>query len=237
MARALRLAAAFLLVAASVRAQSSDATVLWPTVNGWLQLPSHLRILATGQLQDATNADYQEWTGGIGIGYQWKQILKQHLVNINQDKESKVTGGVGYEYVATDVPGNDKREDRLVLTVTPRARPAARWLVEDRNRFEFRWVNGKYSTRYRNRLTVEHDLKFSDFRMTPFAAVELYYSFSSGTLDEEQYSIGLQFPFHPVAMVEVYYLRQQCTSCEPGDANMIGLTANWYFGTRRPPDR
>lgn len=227
----------FLLVAVPARAQSSDAAMFWGTANAWLQLPSHLRILASGQLQDATNTDYQEWIIGAGIGYQWKRILKQHLVNINEDKESRVVGGVGYEYVATDVPGDDKREDRIVLSVTPRARPGSRWLLEDRNRLELRWVDGKYSTRYRNRLTVEHDLKFNAFRMTPYAAVELYYSFSSGTLNEEQYSIGLQVPFHPVAMVEVYYLRQECTSCLPGDANMLGLTLNWYFGGSHARER
>lgn len=235
--RALPLATALLLVAAPARAQSPDATMLWGTLNAWLQLPSHLRILATGQLEGATNTDYQQWITGVGMGYQWKRITREHLLNINPDKESRVVAGIGYEYLATEVPGSNKQENRIVLGITPRDRPAARWLLEDRNRLELRWVNGQYSTRYRNRLTLEHDMKFDGFRMTPYLSAELFFSFNSGTVNEEQYSLGLQFPVKDMAMLDAYYMRQQCTSCAPGDANIIGLTLNWYFHSRRSPDR
>ena len=116
-----------------------------------------------------------------------------------------------------------------MLAVTPRLRPSARWLLEDRNRVELRWVNGEYSTRYRNRLTVERDFLVHQFRFTPYVSAEFFYDGAKQSWNEEWYSVGVNLPYQRLAMLSLYYLRQQCTSCSPGDANVIGVTLNFYF--------
>ena len=201
----------------------------WYTGNVWIQLPRHFRILATGELNAGTNYSYQQWIAGAGFAYQWKRVSQlTHLININSDKESRVTAGAGYEYLWTEQEGETTGEDRLVLAVTPRYRPFGRWLLEDRNRLEFRWVDGDYETRYRNRIAVERDLLVNHFRFTPYVAAEFFYSFSKDSWNEQQYSVGIQWPYRRIFMVETYYLYQH-TSSAPTSTNVFGITLNFYL--------
>lgn len=221
---------AVLLHAAPARAQlPSTAGQGWYVGNLWVQMPHHFRLLATGELNAGTNYDYQQWSTGAGLAYQWKRVTKlAHLVNINSDKESRMVMGAGYEYLWTEQEGTSTAEDRIVLAVTPRYRPFGRWLLEDRNRMEFRWVDGNYETRYRNRLAVERDLLVDNFRFTPYVAAEFFYSFSKDSWDEQQYSVGIQWPYRRLLMVETYYLYQH-TSSAPTSTNVFGITMNVYL--------
>jgi hypothetical protein len=228
--------AAVLLVVCAARnavAQSvPDATEIWGHLNLFLRLPHNLRLVAGTELDDAFNVDYHQWSASAGLGYRLLRMKREHLLNIDEDKEHHVTTAAGYEYLYTVDGPSTKVENRLGVEITPRTRPFARWLVEDRNRFEFRWVNDKYSTRYRNRLSVERDVVIDGVKLTPYASAEFFYSWGSDSWDEEQYSLGLQVPWRHLAQLQVYYLRQECTSCEPGDANVVGITFNWFLRNR-----
>ncbi|MBP2647893.1 MAG: hypothetical protein H6Q77_1517 [Gemmatimonadetes bacterium] len=194
-----------------------------------VRLPSHFRVVAGGELNAGTNYSYQQWTGGAGISYQWKHVSRlSHFINIDSDKESRLVVGAGYEYLWTEQEGAaTTAEDRVVLTATPRYRPHTRWLLEDRNRVEWRWVDGDYSTRYRNRLTIERDVRVHDFRFSPYVSAEAFYDFSRGSWDEQQYAVGVAWPYRRIFMVQTYYLFQHCT-CTPDDVNVFGVTLNLY---------
>lgn len=221
---------AVLLHARPARAQlPSTAGQGWYTGNVWVQMPHHLRFLATAELDAGTNYSYQQWIVGGGFAYQWKRVTHlAHLININSDKESRATAGAGFEYLWTDQEGRATGEDRIVVSATPRYRPFGRWLIEDRNRFEFRWVDGDYETRYRNRLSVERDFLVDRFRFTPFATAEFFYSFDNNSWNEQQYSVGIQWPYRRIFMVETYYLYQH-TSSAPTSTNVFGITLNFYL--------
>ncbi len=202
---------------------------VWAFTSLWIQLPSHFRVLVVGELNEGTDYSYHQWTAGAGIGYQWKRVSKlTHLVNINSDKESRLVVGAGYEYLWTEQGAATTAEDRVVITATPRYRPHARWLLEDRNRAELRWVDGAYSTRYRNHLTLERDIPVGNFRFTPYAGAEFFYDFSKNSWDEQQYSVGIQWPFRRVLMVETYYLFQHSNG-SPKNVNVLGVSLNVYL--------
>jgi len=144
------------------RGQSQvDATTgeFWPTVNVHIQLPDNYRLLGFVESKKGEEFAYQQLDMGLGFGYQWKAIRKPHPRNIDPDKEHTFLFGGGYEYLRTLQAGkNTPYENRLVLEGMPGSRPLSRLLVRDRNRVEFRWVNGVYSTRYRNDLSLEYDI-------------------------------------------------------------------------------
>jgi hypothetical protein len=49
-------------------------------------------------------------------------------------------------------------------------------LLIDRNRLDLRWVDGNFSWRCRNRLTLERHFKMGGNRaLTPYASGELFY--------------------------------------------------------------
>ncbi len=224
-------AALFACLGARVSGQTPEtAGEFWPTIDIHAQLRSDVRLLAIGGLESGEDFAYRQWFAGAGLGYQWERFSKPHPANIDPDKEHVLVAGVGYEYLDTVQSGSTKRENRLVVEATPRLRPPFELLVSDRNRVEFRWVNGDYSTRYRNRVTVERDFLIREFHLAPYASAELFYD-GANHWYEERYAAGLQLPYKRSFKFSAYYLRQNCTTCSPAHLNVVGMTVDVFLGS------
>jgi len=206
----------------------STGNEIWPEADYSLQLPADFRLDALGQLKEGTDYAAQEWKLGAQLSYQWQRILARHAENIDRNKESHVVLGAGYQYVQTDQPTPAKFENRLVLDVTLNFRPASSILLNDRNQYEYRWVNGAYSTRYRNRLEADLDLSPDPHPVRPYIAAEFFYEVSSGAWDEERYTAGIEWPLRNTMTLSTYYLLQQCPTCSPAHLNVLGVTWRAY---------
>jgi len=132
--------------------------------SGRKSAPTNFRVFAFGGLQQGAGFPYQQQYLAAGLGCQFKPILKSHFENIDPDKEHHLVIGGGYEFFRTIQSGKTKDERRVIFEAIPGFRPSSRFLVRDTNRVEFRWVNGVYSTRYRNKLRVERDFLFHGLR-------------------------------------------------------------------------
>ncbi|HTO88984.1 MAG TPA: DUF2490 domain-containing protein [Thermoanaerobaculia bacterium] len=232
--RALANAAAGLALLASLAARASGQTnetsgAFWPTANLYTQLAPSVRLLVFGELKRDGDFPYQQGDIGAGLGYRWKSFTQPHLASIDPDKEYFLVTAAGYEFLRTIQSGPELHEDRIAVEATPRFRPPENFLIADRNRIEFRWVDGNYSTRYRNQLRVEHDFLVHDLRVDPYASAEFFYDITKGSWSEEQYAAGIQIPYRRLLMVDLYYLRQNCDTCRPEHVNVLGLTINVYL--------
>ena len=208
---------------------SSTETEVWPEVDAHVQLPSHLRILAFSGLEQGIGYPFQQWYAAAALGYQFKPILMEHLLNIDPDKEHYLVFGGGYEFLRTAQSGEVHHENRITIDATPGFRPSVRFLVRDRNWVELRWIDGKYSTTYRNQLSVERDFLVSEFRFTPYGSAEVFYDGPKHSWDQEWYTAGIQFPFKRLLMLDTYYRREHCSTCTPINWNAVGMTLNLYF--------
>lgn len=214
---------------AGALAQSDTVAEFWPAVDAHVQLADNYRLLGFVGMRKGEESEYQQVNGGLAFGYQWKKITKTHYENIDPDKEHILLLGGGYEFLRTVQSGKPKDEDRAVLEAYPGFRPVPRFLLRDRNRVEFRWVDGVYSTRYRNQLWGEYDIAIRNYRFSPYGAAEFFYNGASASWNEEQYTAGLQFPYKRILMLNTYYLRQNCPTCKPANLNVGGITVNLYF--------
>lgn len=208
---------------------SNTETEVWPDVDAHIQLPSNFRVLVFGGTEQAIGFPYQQWYAAGGLGYQLKSILTPHLENIDQDKEHYLVFGGGYEFLRTIQSGKTSDENRIALDGVFSFRPTGRFLVLDRNRVEFRWIDGVYSTTYRNKLLVERDFLLRRFRFSPYGSVEVFYNGAQSSWNQEWYYVGIQWPHKRIFMVDTYYQRQNCTGCTPTNWNVAGVTLNFYF--------
>jgi hypothetical protein len=208
---------------------SSTETEVWPEIDVHVQLPSHLRVLAFTGLEQGIGFPFQQWYSAAALGYQFKPILLEHLINIDPDKEHYLVFGGGYEFLRTAQSGEVHHENRITIDATPGFRPSARFLVRDRNWVELRWIDGKYSTTYRNQLSVERDFLVHEFRFTPYGSAEVFYDGPKHSWDQEWYTTGIQLPIRRLAMVDIYYRREHCITCTPTNWNAAGITLNLYF--------
>ncbi len=186
-------------------------------------------MLAFVGLKKGEEFPYQELNAGVGLGYQWKTISKPHLENIDPDKEHVFVFGGGYERLQTLQSGTTSNENRMALQAVAAFRPISRLFLSDRNRVEFRWINGTYSTRYRNEVYGAYDLTFHKLRLSPYASAEAFYNGAVGAWNEEEYAAGVEWPYKRLLMLQTYYLRQNCTTCNPVHVNVGGLTLNLFF--------
>ena len=213
--------------------QASAATSenqVWPEGDVHVEFPSNFRLLTFVGVEQGVSDPYQQWYAAAAIGYQFKPILKPHWINIDPDKEHYFLFGGGYEFLRTTQSGIIKHENRFTIDLTLNVRPLARLLLQDRNWVELRWIDGTYSTTYRNMVFAQADFRVHGIRLSPYGAAEFFYDSPTGSWDQEWYTAGAQWPSESRFMLDTYYRREHCSTCIPQNWNVGGMTLNFFFG-------
>ncbi|HTG94276.1 MAG TPA: DUF2490 domain-containing protein [Pyrinomonadaceae bacterium] len=120
--------------------------------------------------------------------------------------------------------GRKLHEDRLNIAAILRFE-AHRFRFSDRNLVERRFRSpGIVSTRYRNRLQVEHPVGPDKIKLSLFASDEVFYDWSVDDWVRNRFAAGIIKPLNKNITLEVYYLRQNDGRSLPGDLHAIGTT-------------
>ena len=117
-------------------------------------------------------------------------------------------------------------ENRLSLLTAVRF-PVGRFTITDRNLFERRIRRPLNSTRYRNRLQIEHPIGPKDYKLSLYVSDEVFYDWSFDTWVRNRAAIGVSKVFNKHMTVELYYMRQNDSHSIPGDLHVIGT--GWRF--------
>ena len=131
----------------------------------------------------------------------------------------------GYLYISTQ-PFKGRRvfENRLSLPATLRFN-LSNFRLSDRNLFERRVRHpGGSSTRYRNKLQVEHPFGAKDWQVSWFAADEVLYDWSVNRWVRNRFSAGVIKVFNKHFTQDFFYLRQNDGVSVPGDLHVIGTS-------------
>lgn len=230
------LAAVTLIALVNVVAAQSPgpAKEFWPELNANIDVLPRARLQLYVLKESGEDLARTQWKFGAMASYRMKRLVTVRHEEIDDEKNYYLSFGVGYEYLYTNDDGSVKDENRLFVQVTPQYyAPKFKVAVQDRNRIEFRWVNGTYSTRYRNRLTVQRPFKIDQFRFTPYAAGELFYDGQHRSWNENQYGFGVVIPFRKIFSVDTFVRRQNCTTCKEQHVNVLGVTLNFYLGKKK----
>ena len=225
--RSILFTVSFLLVisASSLGQTSSDATEVRPKVSLTFDLRPQTRLQVFGGGQ---SGDYVQWKLGAILSYRMKRLVLRRPKEIDEENEHALVIGAGYEYVQIN-ESKTKRENRIIFQGTGRKSPGGAFLITDRNRLEFRFINGVYNFRYRNKLVADHAFLVNKFHFTPYASGELFWDRNHHSWNQNQYGGGVQLPYHPRLMLDVFFLHQNCTTCSQQHINVVGLTLNLYF--------
>ena len=113
-------------------------------------------------------------------------------------------------------------ENRLTFPVTLRFN-VDKFRFSDRNQFERRIRNsGQRSTRYRNRLLIEHPIGKAEWGLSFVIGNEVFYDWSVNRWVRNRFAIGASKVFNKHFTEEFYYMRQNDGVSVPGDLNVIG---------------
>lgn len=227
--RLLCLVALTVAFCSGARAQqdSEPQKQFWPEVDVYIPLNEKFRLffLATTTRSEETNSNLE---GQVGAH------LDYHL-------NRKVSLRAGYRN-GFSLGGSDPfKEHRILFEQTLRHPLPLDMLLSDRNREEFRWVNGDFSARYRNRLTLEREFKVRGRGITPYGSAEVYYDSRFNTWNRNRFALGAQIALkrgaplisllHPKRqlVLDVYLMRQNDSRSQPSRVKALGMAFSIYF--------
>jgi len=218
------------LYALSAQAQAQTHTYqTWPEIDTYVNLNQHLRLYfiaaRTKENRQGTDAEI-----GPNLDFFFKPLFKANKGIIFQPDKSKsrpLLLRVGYRYLPSTT---GTTEHRGVLEATGRYPLKSGFLFSDRNRADLRFINGEFSWRYRNRLTVERTVSILSYHFTPYARGEVYFDSNYRKWSRTSEDLGVAFPIRKHTEIEPYYEHQNDTSKSPNrQTNALGLSLNLYF--------
>ncbi len=174
-----------------------------------------------------------DWQGDFALYIETalKPVFRQELrerPDVYRDKYLALRAGYRYQTSLTNT--NSPSENRGILELTSRYMLPWQLVISDRNRGEFRFIQGQpFSTRYRNRLRLERDVQYGWLNCTPYVYDEIFYDTRYDRWTTNRYAIGAEFPIGPHVILEPYYLRQNASHTTPAHINAFGFKLNLYL--------
>lgn len=134
-----------------------------------------------------------------------------------------VTVTPAYVYQSYEpLPGRKTNEHRVTLNGAVQF-SLAKFMLTDNNLVERRLINSRAdSTRYRNRLRIEHPVALRELKLNVFLSDEIYYDWSVNAWVRNRFYAGTGKRFGERVSAEIFYVRQNDGHVRPGDLEAFG---------------
>lgn len=218
------------------RAQTSNESRVneyWPGLVTTVELGSQLRLQTKIENHTGLDNRFTQWELGALLSYRTFRRLRLRDSDNDDDNNYDLTIGAGYIFVQSNDRGVIDGEHRLLVESTPKHSLGLGILAQDRNRLEFRWRETGYDFRYRNRLTIDRPFRIRGFKLIPYASGEWFWSRNTRAWDENRSAFGARLPFGKLLMLDLHYLRKNCTGCNRDHTDAFGTTLNVYLRKKK----
>jgi len=211
---------------------AAQTTPVWPEVDTYVRLNDRARLLFVATtVQEERETTEGEFGANVDLHFKPIRRDPRLLFRLDDSKNRVLAVRIGYRYLPSYTGG--AAEDRGVLEATARFPLTAVFgdlLLSDRSRMDFRFIDGAYSWRYRNRLSMEKELSLGPVRVNPYARFEGYYDSRYAKWSRTELMLGASFPVTRRWELEGYLDAQHDTG---GSANRttraIGAVTTLYF--------
>ena len=200
-----------------------------PEVDTYFKVNSNVTVYFQAK-QTREGGDPTQAELGPSIEFYLKPLIKlKHVTAFDLDDTKKrlLVLDVGYRYLPSP---SSPPENRLRLDLTSHFPLRGGILISDRNRADLDWQSGKFTWRYRNRLTVERWLAIKSYHAGPYVSVEPFYESQYQKWSTTALYAGCLFPIGKHVQFDPYYEHQNNTGKKPNQQlNQFGLILNLYF--------
>ena len=214
------------LVCAAARAQD---TQFLPEVDGYLKLNSSVQVYVQAK-DDREGGDPEQFTFGPIIQFYRKPLVKLKNVTVfdlNDTKSQPLVLESGYQVItAPDTPVEHRAREAVIFHLP------LFWgmLAADRNRADLDWQNGKFTWRYRNRLTLERTFAVGSYHLIPYLQAEPFYESQYSKWSTTDLYVGSLFPVGKHVEFNLYYDHENDTGKKHNRQNhYVGLALYLYF--------
>jgi hypothetical protein len=172
-------AVSFFLFGPRLLAQNIDTVnEFWPEWQILISTSKTTRVMLDVNATKEKDVDYSNFEAGVHFDFffpQFKHFLFRRLVSEDKTRNQMLLFRVGYRV------DRSLNQATTVVEQRPLVEGTLRWvfpdnvLMSDRNRIEFRFINGSFSWRYRNELKFERDFRIARFPFTAYLSTEPFY--------------------------------------------------------------
>ena len=226
----------FLLLTSTQSARAQEPTTrneFWPEIDLYITVKPKVRLYFVGtvskSIEDGELRNAQGYEGQIGVHVDY--IPNEHVIL-----------RTGYRYgTAVGDSSEPFKEHRIVTEQTLRHLLPGDFILSDRNREDFRFVDGDFSFRYRNRVTLEREVHlFKGRNITPYVSAEAFYDTRYKTWNRNRFAVGVQQsllrgPLQKLLLhkrqiiLDLYFMRQNDSRAEIRHVNAVGAALKFYF--------
>jgi hypothetical protein len=205
----------------------------WPEVDVYINIKPKVRLYLIGTTSKAVED---------GELFNAKSFEAQVGAHVDYNPNHHLILRTGYRYgTAVGNNNDDFREHRLITEQTLRKLLPGGFLLSDRNREDFRFINGDFSFRYRNRVTIERELPVLKSRtITPYISGEIFYDTRFNEWNRNRVAVGVQHtlirgPLQKLLLhkrqvvLDLYFMRQNDSRSDAPHVNAIGVALAFYF--------
>ena len=224
------LLAAFLVLCscASALAQTSTTDFL-PEIDSYVQLHSDVRLEFQAK-QTREGGDPTQAELGPSVSFYLKPLLKLKdfaKFDLDLSKSRPLVLSIGYRYLASpDAPAINRMEPVVIFHVPLKGRV----LISDRNRADLDWLKGKFTWRYRNKVTAERRITIRGYHPAPYASAEVFYVSKYAKWSTTALYAGCIFPAGKHVEFNTYFEHENNTGKSPNQqVNSAGLILSLYF--------
>jgi hypothetical protein len=208
---------------------SGQETQFLPEVDAYLKLNSHARAYLQAK-DDREGGDPVQFTFGPSLELYLKPLIKLKNVtafDLDDAKARPLVLESGYRLITQP---NTPNENRAIEAATFRLPIFLSILLADRNRADLDWKNGKFTWRYRNKLTLERTFSIHSYHLIPYVAAEPFYESQYNKWSTTDLYAGVLLPVGKHVQFDPYYEFENDTGKKPNQQNYyVGLTVYFYF--------
>lgn len=203
----------------------------WPELDVFVRTSQDTRLFLMATGTRVRQGGYNDGQLGAHLDMYFGAIFR-HQAKDRPDAARRrlIMVRLGYLFGKTPSDSPDPFvEHTPIIEVTPRYYLPKNLLLSNRNRYDFRFVDGVYTPRYRNRLKLERTFQTGKRAITPYAHVEGFYDRRFDGFHRFRYSAGSEFEINKRFVLEGYYLHQQDSRAEPRRLNVAAIVLQIYF--------
>ncbi len=206
-----------------------------------LRISARIAALGVALAAATAHAQQTQWRPELDFYYKWSNdtrtflqiagqaengdLARDPLIGLFQDYLFVPDGYVraGYRYNLRSY------ESRPLIETMFRMFKAGPVRMLNRNRVEWRWVDGKYSYRVRDRVQLQRVPPPHGLGLAPYAMFEAYYDSRYHTIARLAPRAGTTMRLTGSASVDLYYMRQDDLRGKPAYANIGGLIITFSY--------
>lgn len=205
---------------------------LWPEANVFVKLSENTRLFLLGAGTRERVGGYSDGQLGAHVDFFISPVVFKARAERHPDIARSKFLQIRLGYLFGKTPQKSETpfvEHMPTAEVTPRYYGPKGLLLSNRNRVDFRFVDGVYTPRYRNRLKLERGFAVGKRSLTPYGHAEAFYDWRYNSFHRFRFAAGAELELTRWFVFESYYLRQQDSTANPQGLNVAGIALQFYI--------